>query len=234
MGALVLEDGHVLDVYSVGGQGIVELSLSLVHADRWGLDANSTTSCIRKSVGGMEQGIVASEWTISTRWLGGPSFIANRVLLPDFGFLDMSRSVSALLDIAVSGNLVLVDWTLHKLSVRVRLVLVNCDLLSLEDDRLLANYLGFLRSVAYMGELRCLIARELLLCPSLILDSVDGLGGAHRVGIMKNVSRITTFIVDFPRLVEPRLLIEGHHCFFISFLIGPQIFGSLNSTIITY
>lgn len=118
--------------------------------------------------------------------------------------------------------------------MRVRLVLVNCDLLSLEDDRLLANYLGFLRSVADMGELRCLIARELLLCPSLILDSVDGLGRAHRVGIMKNVSRITTFIVDFPRLVEPRLLIEGHHCFFISFLIGPQIFGSLNSTIITY
>ena len=85
-----------------------------------------------------------------------------------------------------------------------------------------------------MGELRSLIARELLLRPSLVLDSVDGLGGAHRIGIMKNVSRVTTFIVHFPRLVEPRLLIEGHHCFFISFLIRPQIFGSLNSTIITY
>ena len=85
-----------------------------------------------------------------------------------------------------------------------------------------------------MGELGCLVARELLLRPSLVLDSVDRLGGAHRVGIMKNVSRVTTFIVHFPRLVEPRLLIEGHHCFFISFLIRPQIFGSLNSTIITY
>ena len=85
-----------------------------------------------------------------------------------------------------------------------------------------------------MGELRCLIARELLLRPSLVLDSVDGLRGAHRVGIMKNVSRITTFIVDLPRLVEPRLLVEGHHCFFIFFLIRPQIFGSLESTIITY
>ena len=146
----------------------------------------------------------------------------------------MSRSVPALLDITVSGNLVLVDRTLHKLSVRVRLVLVNCDLLSFEDDRLLANYLGFLRSVAYVSELGRLIARELLLCPSLILDSVDGLGGAHRVGIMKDVSRIATFIVDFPRLMEPGLLIEGHHCFFISFLIRPQIFGSLNSTIIAY
>ena len=59
--------------------------------------------------------------------------------MPDFGFLDMGRSVPALLDITVSGNLVLVDRTLHKLSVRVRLVLVNCDLLSFEDDRLLAN-----------------------------------------------------------------------------------------------
>ena len=85
-----------------------------------------------------------------------------------------------------------------------------------------------------MGELWRLIARELLLRPSLVLDSVDGLRGAHRVGIVKNVSRITTFIVDLPRLVEPRLLIEGHHCFFISFLIRSQIFGSLESTIITY
>ena len=68
--------------------------------------------------------------------------------MPDFGFLDMGRSVPALLDITVSGNLVLVDGTLDKLSVRVHLVLVNCDLLSFEDDRLLANYLGFLRSVA--------------------------------------------------------------------------------------
>ena len=59
----------------------------------------------------------------------------------------MGRSVSALLDITVSGNLVLVDGTLDKLSVRVHLVLVNCDLLSFEDDRLLANYLGFLGSV---------------------------------------------------------------------------------------
>lgn len=67
MGALVLEDGHVLDVYSLGGQGIVKLSLSLVHADRLGLDANSTTSGIRKSIRGMEQGIVASERSISTR-----------------------------------------------------------------------------------------------------------------------------------------------------------------------
>ena len=67
VGALVLEDGHVLDVYGVGGQGIVELSLSLVHADRLGLDANSTTSGIRKSIRGMEQGIVASERSISTR-----------------------------------------------------------------------------------------------------------------------------------------------------------------------
>ena len=70
-----------------------------------------------------------------------------------------------------------------------------------------------------MGEMRRLIARELLLRPSLVLDSVDGLGGAHRVGVMKNVSGITTFIVDFARLMEPRLLVEGHHCFFISFLI---------------
>ena len=70
-----------------------------------------------------------------------------------------------------------------------------------------------------MGELWRLIARELLLRPSLVLDSVDGLRRAHRVGIMENISRITTFIVDLPRLVEPRLLIEGHHCFFISFLI---------------
>ena len=85
-----------------------------------------------------------------------------------------------------------------------------------------------------MGELWRLIARELLLRPSLVLDSVDGLRRAHRVGIMENISRITTFIVDLPRLVEPRLLIEGHHCFFISFLIRAQIFGSLNSTIITY
>ena len=85
-----------------------------------------------------------------------------------------------------------------------------------------------------MGELRRLIAGELLLRPSLILDSVDGLGGAHRIGIMKNVSRVTTFLVDLPRLLEPRLLIEGHHCFFISFLIRSQIFGSFNSTIITY
>ena len=67
VGALVLEDGHVLDVYSVGGQRIVELSLSLVHADRLGLDANSTTSGIRKSIRGMEQGIVASERSIGTR-----------------------------------------------------------------------------------------------------------------------------------------------------------------------
>ena len=68
--------------------------------------------------------------------------------MPDFGFLDMGRSVSALLDITVSGNLVLVDGTLDKLSVRVHLVLVNRDLLSFEDDWLLANYLGFLGSVA--------------------------------------------------------------------------------------
>ena len=67
MRALILEDGHVLDVYSMGGQGIVELSLSLVHADRLGLDANSTTSGIRKSIWGMEQGIVATEGSISTR-----------------------------------------------------------------------------------------------------------------------------------------------------------------------
>ena len=67
MGALVLEDRHVLDVYSLGGQGIVKLSLSLVHADRLRLDTNSTTSCIRKSIGGMEQGIVATEGSISTR-----------------------------------------------------------------------------------------------------------------------------------------------------------------------
>ena len=67
VGALVLEDGHVLDVDGLGGQGIVELGLSLVHADRLGLDANSTTSCVRKSIGGMEQGIVASERSISTR-----------------------------------------------------------------------------------------------------------------------------------------------------------------------
>ena len=68
--------------------------------------------------------------------------------MPDFGFLDMGRSVSVLLDITVSSNLVLVDGTLDKLSVRVHLVLVNRDLLSFEDDRLLANYLGFLGSVA--------------------------------------------------------------------------------------
>ena len=67
MGALVLEDGHVLDVYSLGGQGIVKLSLSLVHADRLRLDANSTTSCIRKSIRGMEEGIVATERSIRTR-----------------------------------------------------------------------------------------------------------------------------------------------------------------------
>ena len=67
VGALVLEDGHVLDVDGLGGQGVVELSLSLVHADRLGLDANSTTSCVRKSIGGMEQGIVASEGSICTR-----------------------------------------------------------------------------------------------------------------------------------------------------------------------
>ena len=109
MAALILEDRHVLYVHGLRAEWILKFGLSLVHPDGLRLGACPASSSVREPVGWMEEGVIAYERTASTRRLGDPGLVADGVLLPDFGFLDVGRPVPALLYIAVSGHLVLVD-----------------------------------------------------------------------------------------------------------------------------
>ena len=107
--ALILEDRHVLDVHGLRAEWVLEFALSLVHSDGLGLDACPASSSVREPVGWMEEGVIASERAAGTRRLRDPSLVSDGVLLSHFGFLDVGRPVPALLDITVSGHLVLVD-----------------------------------------------------------------------------------------------------------------------------
>ena len=107
--ALILQDRHVLYVHGLRAEWILKFGLSLVHADGLRLDACPASSSIREPIGWMEEGVIAYERTGGTRRLGDPRLVTDGVLLPYFGFLDVGRPVPALLYIAVSGHLVLVD-----------------------------------------------------------------------------------------------------------------------------
>ena len=95
--------------------------------------------------------------------------------------------------------------------MRVHLVGVDGDLMSLEDDRLLADHLSFLGCVTHDDLLWCLISVGFFLCSSLLLYSVDRLGRAHRIVVRNQEPRVSTYLVNnFTRLVQCILLVKSH------------------------
>ena len=94
--------------------------------------------------------------------------------------------------------------------MRIHLVGVDGDLLSLENNRLLADHLSFLGCVTHVDGQWSLISERFFLGNSLLLHCVDGLRRAHGVVVVDHEPRVSTyFIVYFTRLVDLRLLVEG-------------------------